>query len=533
VTTGPAAQPGAGALTDMASVPGPAPVRRLTRFEYNNTVRDLLGVTEGVGKDVQLADSDSGTAGFVRGGSITGGDDARNLMVAAAGLADSLMPRLGSFLPCQPVPTATADQDACATKFITQFGKRAYRRPLTTTEVEVARALYTTQRGAEVGASFEKAIASLIAAFIQAPQFLYHWELGGSAPIKDGALIRYNSYEIASRLSYFFWATMPDDKLFAAADANALNTPEQIALQARRLLDDQRSKQGLTDFHLQWMEIGNLIQTPKDDTVKNFSPAIAQSMLNETRDFVASVFMGPKATGTLETLLTATSSVIDGNLAKIYGVNVTGTDPQPVDFNPAQRMGILTQTAFLTSHADTGDSHPIKRSDSLMRRLLCTEFKVPDMVPPVADSMPGGATTRARFTMHSMMPCATCHQMLDPIGFSFEGYDTVGAWRTTDQGKPVDTTGTVTLPSGETLKFANAIELITQLVKLPVVHDCLTTQWLRYMVGRREVDGETPSLKVVRELFKKSNHDFRQLLVDLTRTRSFTHRSASAGEVLQ
>jgi hypothetical protein len=534
VTSGPAAQPGAGALGDSASVPGPAPVRRLTRLEYDNTVRDLLGVSTSVSKDAQLGDSDSSNAGFARGGSITGGDDARNLMVASAAVSETLLPRLASILPCSPLPTAAADQDACAARFITQFGKRAYRRPLTPRETDVAKALYQAQRGPEVGASFEKAMVTLIGAFIQAPQFLYHWELGGNAPIKDGALIRYNGYEIAARLSYFFWTTMPDDKLFAAADADALKTPEQIALQARRLLADERARQGLTDFHLQWLEIGNLIQTPKDDSVKNFSPAVAQSMLNETRDFVSSVFQGAKATGSLETLLTSSSSVIDGNLAKIYGTGGGGADPQPVSFDPAQRSGILTQAAFLTAHADTGDSHPIKRGDTLLRRMLCMEFKIPDMVPPVADAMPGGATTRERFTMHSMMPCATCHQLIDPVGFSFEGYDTVGAFRTTDQGKPVDTTGTVTLgSSGTTLKFKNAVELIGQLVKFPEVQDCLTTQWMRYMLGRREVAGEAPSAAAVKDLFRKSNFDFRELLVDLTRTRSFTHRSVSAGEVIQ
>jgi hypothetical protein len=534
VVTGPAAQPGAGALGDTASIPGPAPMRRLTRAEYDNTLRDLLGITTSVSKDAQLADSESGNAGFARGGTITGGDDARNLLAASTTLTGALMAKVGTFLPCSPIPAAVGEQDACADKFIVQFGKRAYRRPLTDREIAVARALYDTQRGPEVGAPFEKAIVTLIGAFIQAPQFLYHWELGNSAPIRDGGLIRYNSYEIASRLSYFLWTTMPDDKLLAAADAKALTTPEQIAAQAKRMLADDRARQGLTDFHLQWLEIGDLLRTPKDDSIKDFTPAVAQAMLDETRDFVSSIMMGDKAPGTLDTLLTSSSTVIDdAGLAKIYGASVGGSGPQAVKLNPAQRSGIFTQAAFLTAHADTGDSNPVKRADALLRRMLCTEFKVPDMVPPVADAMPGGSTTRARFEMHHMMPCATCHQILDPIGFSFEGYDTIGAFRTTDQGKPVDTTGQVTLSSGQNFRFANAVELIGQLARLPEVQDCMATQWMRYMLGRREVDGETPSVKAARDLFRKSNYDFRELLVGLTRTVSFTHRSPAAGEVLQ
>jgi Protein of unknown function (DUF1592)/Protein of unknown function (DUF1588)/Protein of unknown function (DUF1595)/Protein of unknown function (DUF1585)/Protein of unknown function (DUF1587) len=534
VTTGPAAQPGAGALDDKASVPAAQPVRRLTNSEYDNTLRDLLGITTSVSKNAQIGqDTESGNAGFLKGGAITGGDDARQLMEAGSQVGDAIAGKLGTLLPCSPLPTAAAEQDACVGKFITAFGKRAYRRPLTAKETELAKALYTTQRSPEVGATFEQAVVALVGAFIQAPQFLYHWELGSNAPVKDGNLIRYNSYEVASRLSYFFWSTMPDDKLFAAADADALKTPEQIALQARRLLSDDRAKQGLGDFHLQFLEIGPLTQAPKDDTIKAFNPAVAQSMMNETRDFVASIFLGAKATGSLSDLLTSSSTVIEPALAKLYGVTATGTAAQPVMLKATERAGLLTQLAYLTAHADTGDSNPVKRADAFMRRLFCMEFTPPPNVPMVADSMPGGDTTRQRFAIHSMNPCASCHTMLDPIGFSFEGYDTIGVVRTTENNKPIDTTGQVTLPWGDTVKFQNAVDLIGQIAKMPQVQDCITTQWLRYMTGRREVEGEKPSLQVVRDLFKKSNNDMRELLVGMTRTRSFTHRSPSAGEVLQ
>jgi hypothetical protein len=535
VTNGPAAQPGAGALSDNASVPGAAPVRRLTKREYDNTLRDLLGITMPASKATQVEDTESEAAGFVRGGAITGGDDVRNFMTASTQAFEGIAGKLGMLVPCAPLPTAAGEQEACAKKFIDQFGKRAFRRPLTEREATLALDLYKTQRGADVGASFEEAIGDLVTGFIQAPQFLYHWELGTANPIKDGNLIRYNDYEIASRLSYLFWATMPDDKLMAAADAKALSTPEQIAREAKRLLADARAKDGLQDFHLQWMEIGALTQIPKDDTVKDYSPAVAQSMLNETRDFVASVFQGDKATGKLEALLTSTHTVADASLGKIYGKTMTGTGAQPLDLDPTQRAGILTQLSFLTARADTGDSHPVKRGDTVLRRLFCMELAPPVnlMIPPVADAVPGGATTRQRFEMHRQPDCAACHNLLDPLGFAFENYDAIGAFRTKDQGKDVDTKGTVALPSGTNLTFRDAIDLSQQLAKLPEVQECVTTQWMRYMMGRHEVDGEKPSLAVVQKLFKDGSFDFRELLVGMTRTRSFTHRSASPGEVTQ
>jgi hypothetical protein len=167
--------------------------------------------------------------------------------------------------------------------------------------------------------------------------------------------------------------------------------------------------------------------------------------------------------------------------------------------------------------------------------VLCMELEVPANieVPPVAEPN-ATQTTRERFEVHSAAACATaCHQYLDPIGFAFEAYDTIGGYRTTDRNKPVNTAGQLVLPSGAQLKFANAVELVTQLSKLPEVQQCMATQWMRYMMGRREVAGEQPSLDVVRDLFARSSNDLRELLVGLTRSRSFTHRSLSAGEVAQ
>jgi hypothetical protein len=532
-TTGPAAQPGAGSLTDQDSVPGTAPIRRLTKLEYDNTVRDLLGIDLAVARALQVGnDAESGNAGFVRGASITGGDDARNLLTASGQIVEAVVPRLGSLLPCSPIPTGATEQEACASKFIDQFGKRAYRRPLSAREGELALALYRAQRSPEVGADFATAMGAVIAGFLQAPQFLYHWELGPSMPIKEGNLIRYNSFEVASRLSYLLWTSMPDDQLFAAAEANALNTPEQIAQQAQRLLADERAKAGLADFYLQWMEIGALTQNPKDGSLKDFTPAVAQAMLDETRDFVAKLYQG--GAPTLDNLLTSTSTVVGPELAKIYGANASGAGAKDVTLDAAQRAGIFTQLGFLTAHADPGDSHPIKRSDALLRRLLCMEMAVPDTieVPPVGEPNPN-QTTRERFDVHSASPCATaCHTILDPVGFAFEGYDAIGAYRTVENGKPIDSTGTVTL-DGQSIKFASAVELLKAAAKLPAARSCMTRQWTRYMLGRKEVDGEKPSIGVLEELFAKSNGDLRELLVGLTRTRSFTHRTLSPGEVSQ
>ena len=527
--------PSAGALDDRTTVPGPAPLRRLTLLEYRNTIRDLLGVAESAVSTTGFSgDQDSALSGFVRGGTLTTGSDARAFMTSAEGVAQAAMERLDTLLPCGKVPTAAAEQDKCAGDFINQFGLRAFRRPLSAKESERLLALYKSQRGPEIGATFERAIGTLVATMLQTPYFLYHWELGPHAPQKDGALVRYNNYEIASKLSYLFWATMPDDKLFQAAKDGALTSPEQIATEARRLLSDERAKTSIRDFHMQWLEIGGLADLPKDPSLKDWTPAVAASMGKETAEFVSSIFFGPKATGKLSTLLTSSSSFIDGNLGKIYGVANAGADMKEASLPPQQRAGILTQGSFLAAKADPETSHPVKRADTIIHRLLCMELAPPANleIPPVADPNPM-QTTRERFDVHGKSACAeACHKILDPIGFAFENYDAIGAWRTMENGKPIDATGNVTIGSNN-IKFTNAVELVTGLAKAPETASCVVKQYLRYTMRRKEIGSEDPSVKALEASFKASDGDLRELMVALTKTRAFTHRALSAGEVAQ
>jgi hypothetical protein len=531
----PSPTPGAGNLGDSMSVPGTAPLRRLTKVELDNTLRDLLGITTSPARgNVNFtADQDSALAGFVRGGSITAPPDARLFMTTAEQVVTTAVQNLATLLPCSPLPTAVPEQDACADKFITGFARRAYRRPLAAAELDGLKALYRAQRRPEAGATFAEAVGDVITSILQSPNFLYRWELGVPAT-KDGALVKFNSHEMASRLSYAFWASMPDDKLFEAADGGLLATPAQIEQQARRLLADPKAKDALNDFHLQWLEIGTLSDLPKDATFTNYSPQVAQSMLKETREFVSSVFLGPKADGKLETLLTSSASFADASLGKIYGLKgVTGADVGPVALDPAQRAGILTQATFMTAKADASESHPIKRGDSILRRLFCIELKAPMNIniPPLPEPQPG-QTTRERVSMHSMSPCASCHVLIDPVGFAFENYDAIGVYRTTEEGKPVDASGDASVGSAS-FKFKNAVEFVGQMAKSKDVQDCMGTQWMRYVMKRRELPTEEASRQAALAAFSKSSFDLRELLVALTKTRSFTHRALSAGEVAQ
>jgi hypothetical protein len=511
---------------------GQAPLRRLTNFEYSNTIRDLLGPNAGGADPSFVADQISNLSGYTKGASITTGSDARQFLDSADQISTAAMSAVTSLLPCKPIPTATADQDACAKKFITEFGLRAFRRPVTSDEAADLQALYAAQRGPDVAASFPDAMRVVVAGMLQSPYFLYRWELSG-APEKDGTLARFNSYEMASRLSYFLWASMPDQTLFDAAGRNELQTPDQIEAQARRLLKDTRAQDGLHDFVAQWLNIAGVAGFPKDPMLfKDYTPQVGAAMLKETGAFMANLMWGDKATGKLETLLTSSSSFADAGLAALYGVQgVSGSDLKPVSLPATERGGVLTQAAFLASHANAAASHPVKRGVDILARLMCIDLMPPTNreVPPVKEKRPD-ETTRQQFTEHSSDPfCASCHAIIDPIGFAFENYDAVGAYRTMDNGKMVDATGTVTL-DGVDKPFKNGIELSKLMAQSDDVRACMAKQWTRYALRRREVVGEDPSLAQMGTKFKDSGFDLRELMFALTRTQAFTHRALSDGE---
>jgi hypothetical protein len=497
------------------NAPGSSPLRRLTVREYNNTLRDLLGIPLG-NRDLGV-DQDAG--GFAVGGPVTTSGDAARLLDAAEQLAAGASAKIATLVPCTPVPSDAGAQGECAKKFIGQFGRRAFRRPLGADEVNDLYAVYTAHRGGDINYPFDEAIRSVVAAMLTSPFFLYRAEGVNLPPVKEQGLVRFSPHELASRLSYTLWGSMPDDALFTEVDAGRLSTPEQVEAQARRMLKDPKFKDAVSDFHLQWLYVDGLPkEPPKDPKFTAYTPQLVTAMLAETADFANQVFAGD---GKLEHLLTGAWTVSDPGLTKLYGT-----------LDPAQRAGILTQASFLAMHANAADTNPVRRGAVVIRRLLCNDIQPPVNMDVGQPKPPApNLTTRERFAEHAENPCASCHRLTDPIGFAFENYDAVGAWRTTEQGKKIDASGTLNL-SGSDVTFTNAVELAKGLASAKDVRECLATQWLRYFTRRNESAGDTASLDAANEAFAKSSYDMRELLVALTKTRAFTHRSPSVGEVL-
>jgi len=520
--------PGGGGPVPANSAPGVSQLRRLTVLEYRNTVRDLLGLN-----DVQVpdlaGDQQAMTSGYTAGAPITTATDVRRFLDNIDQLSLTAMPNLAAQVPCLGDAAAA---EPCARQFITQFGRRAFRRPLVDEEVTRLLGLYNAQRDPAVGASFSEAIRGLTIALLQSPNFLYRRELAPGAAIKDGDFVRFNSYEMASRLSYSFWASMPDAHLFDLAEADKLQTPDEIQQEARRLLVDPKAKDVYTDFATQWLNLASVVFSQKIPEY-NFTPEIGKSMLAETGAFVADIFLGPGATGRMDQLFTSNRSFVDESLASIYGIKgVTGKTLTPVMLDSKQRAGLLTQLTFLTMHGDSDGSFPVRRGAQILRRILCQDIEPPKdmMVPDIAPPSPG-VTTRQRFEVHSKNPCATCHQAFDPIGFAFEGYDGIGRYRTTDNGQPVDASGSLDLDS-KTVNFKDAVTLMPALATADDVRSCMTRQWMRYMLRREETPGDMASVDAVQKVFGDSSYDMRELVVAIVSSDAFMRRTPAAGEVL-
>jgi len=539
VTAGQGGAGGAGGTGGIAPPPGemnwagPAVFRRLTLVELQNSLRDLLGESMALGGTDLAADAGT-TVGFGTGAKFTNLVDALNLERVADRMASAAVGHLATLVPmsCNLGATAAAEQDSCVKAFIEKFGLRAFRRPLLDSEKAELFALYRTLRAVDSTVTMADAVGGLIKGMLQSPQFLYHWELAEPAQ-KDGLLVRFGEYELASRLSFFLWASIPDDQLYAAAAAGQLSDAKSREAQVRRMLADGRARDAIADFHVQWLEIAGLPGLTKDGSYTRYNAAVGQAMIDETIAFARSVLHGPAATGKLQDLFTSTSTFMNGPLAALYGVaGVSGDKLVPAQVPAKERAGILTQGSFLASHADGDFSHPVRRGVTILRHVLCQEIPSPDnvMVPPLPER-PRGITTREFYSQHSKFGalCATCHDAIDPMGFAFENFDAVGQYREMEEGKTVDASGTLTLPTGP-VPFQNAVDMTTKLARTTELRDCMARHWVRYLLRRQELREEQGSIDGMMKAFEQSGWDLRELLVAVTSTRAFTHRQAFAGE---
>jgi hypothetical protein len=498
--------------------PGAAPLRRLSNAEYRNTVQDLLADVSGIGPAVALASKD-----FVEEAESLGFRNNVDFLGVSSLIAQGYMDSAEVLAPLvastdKLVGCTTADA-TCAKQFVEAFGKRAFRRPLLPEEVTRYTAVY--DKAAAKGYGFKTGVEWIVFAMLQSTEFLYRVELGAS----KGSNHVPSQYEVANRLSYLIWQSMPDQTLFDAAERGELGDKKQIEAQARRLLKDPKASR-LLEYFDQWLDTDRLVAMDRD---ANVYPGIAANLpellQNETHAFVSYLLQSPN--GTLPELLTAQYSFLNADLAKHYGVTgPTGPAYERVDM--PGRSGVLTQ-GMLLSHDKPTRTSIVRRGLKLRLDLLCEKVPAPpNNVQLNLEALGDGLTQRERLEKHrSDASCSGCHSLMDPIGVVFEGFDAVGRARSVDEGgKPVDTASTIAATRDLNGPVAGAAELGRALAHSQEVRDCYVTQSFRFFYGRDYTNADQCSMAELFIAFRDSEQSLSELIVALTQTDQFLYRPA-------
>jgi hypothetical protein len=410
--------------------------------------------------------------------------------------------------------------------FVREFGLAAYRRPPTDEEVAVLTDLFAAAPALypEVDDAFVAGIRHVIEAVLQSPNFLYRIERSETLV---GEMIPLDDYEIASRLSYFLWNTMPDQALFDAAGGGTLHTQAQVSTEAERMIQDPRAADMVVRFHHQLLDAEKIATISPSPNFFPDAPAdLPVLAATEHERFVRDVVFG--GGGGLRELLTSTSTFVEDDLAAIYGVpGVVGDDFVEVSLDPTQRQGIFTQIGFLASNSTSVDPDPIHRGVFVAQRMLCHQIAAPpDGVPPLPPLEPD-QTNRERVEAHTSAPqCATCHaSYINPHGFPFESYDALGTWRTTDNGKPVDTATNVFVDN-ELTPISGAIEFVQLMAASPGVHACYAEHWLEYTVGRNSTTDDELAIARLGTTSLQDELSIQELLIAVTTSPFFLNRAA-------
>lgn len=528
-----AAQAGSGAIDEpktpeevlasaacAAPAPGRAPLRRMSNAEYRNTVTDLLGDSPTTQALVLSATrsfpSETESLGFRNNADYLGVSTlvAQGYIDAAEQFLDSIAGNQ-TFLSC--TPTAGAEMD-CARTFIDSFGKRAFRRPLTADESAQYAAIFDKSLKAY---DFQTAVRTTAFSFLQSPKFLYRVEFGAAASASEP---RPSQYEMANRLSYLFWQSMPDQSLFDAAERNELSTPVQIEEQARRMLKSSKASR-LLEYFDEWLGTDTLPSTfTRDATLyPNLDSNLVPLLQQETRAFVTNVLSSPE--GNLSDLFTAPYTFANADLAKHYGLTgATGADFVKLD--APGRAGVLTQGMMLARDKATRTSI-VRRGLKVRVDVLCQLVPAPppdvNLTLEMTDTQ--NLTQRERLEQHrTVASCAACHDSMDPIGVVFEGFDAVGRMRSTDEhGAAVDTTSTISRTQDANGEVASPAELGALLAKSEEVRSCYVTKSFRFFYGRDADPADACSLAQLALSFKGKAYSLSELLIALTQTDAFRY----------
>ncbi len=416
-----------------------------------------------------------------------------------------------------------------ARDIIGRFARRAFRRPVTADEVN--RLAKFVELAAKEGESFERGIKLALSAVMISPHFLFRGELQPE-PDNPKAVHPINDYALASRLSYFLWSSMPDDELFQLAEKKLLR--KNLDSQVKRMLRDPKSRALVDNFAAQWLQLRNLKQVSPDPKLfTNFDESLRTAMQKETELFFEAIMREDRS---VLDFLDANYTFVNERLARHYGLTgVSGEQFQRVFFKDNQRGGILTHASILTITSNPTRTSPVKRGKWVLENILGTPPPPPPPNVPELSEEKGkvlSGSLRQRMEQHRENPlCASCHARMDPIGFGFENFDAVGAWREKDGGFPVDPVGK--LVSGESFTTPGQLRLILLKGKHDEFIQCLSEKMLTYALGRGLEYYDRCALEEIGKKLAKNKYRFSSFILEIVNSVPFQQRRGEGDRLAQ
>jgi len=424
-------------------------------------------------------------------------------------------------------PARAAEEEACATKILSKMARRAYRRPVTAKDTQPLLAFF--KDGRQSGGSFDAGIQLALERMLVDPDFLLRVERD-PASVARGQNYRLSGVEVASRLSFFLWSSIPDDQLLSVAESGKLTDPAVLEQQVRRMLADPRAATLIDSFVAQWLQLRRLSDVVGDSIAyPDYDANLVESFRRETELFIASTF---KEDRSILDLLTANYTFVNERLAKHYGIpGVYGNRFRRVTFpNTDQRGGLLAHGSVLSLTSYPTRTSPVLRGKWLLDTILGAPPPAPPPnVPDLPETGEGGkpASVRERLQQHRTNPvCATCHATIDPAGFALENYDGLGAWRTVDEsGKPID--ASATMPNGVTVKGLPGLRAMV-LGQREQFAGTVTERLMAYGLGRTIEYYDRPTIRAIVRDAAASQYRWSSLILGIVKSPAFLMRRSQA-----
>jgi len=416
-------------------------------------------------------------------------------------------------------PANSSEEVGCAKKILSTLARQAYRRPITPSDTEPLLSFY--QAGRNQGGGFDAGIERALRLILSSPEFVFRFEHDPAA-VADGASYRVNDLELASRLSFFLWSSIPDDELLNLAVAGKLSDPATLDGQVRRMLSDPRAEALSSNFAAQWLYLRNLKNiAPNPDDFPDFDDNLRQSLLTETELFFKSVVNENRS---VLDLLNGNYTFVNERLAKHYGIpNVYGSRFRRVTLTDDARRGLLGQGSVLTVTSYATRTSPVLRGKWILTNILGTPPPAPPPnVPALKENNEGGKvlSVRERLEEHRKSPaCASCHKIMDPLGFALENFDAIGQWRAkSEDGAPIDASGVLLDGS----KVDGPVTLRAALMSRPDVFvSTLTEKLMTYALGRGVDYNDMPAIRAIVARAAADDYHFSDLVAGIVKSPPF------------